>query len=110
MIYRLLCTSSLLLIANLATAQEPAPKPVNFIRDVRPILARYCYECHGPDEGHRKADLRLDTKEGAFAKHDDVAAFVPKDVAASEALRRILSTDATEKMPPPKSEKTLTAE
>ncbi len=92
------------------TAEEPASPPVNFVRDIRPILARNCYECHGPDEGHRKGELRLDTKDGAFARHDDVAAFVPKNVAESEALRRIVSTDDSERMPPRKSGKTLTPE
>lgn len=93
-----------------ASAAEPAGKPVNFVRDIRPILARNCYECHGPDEGHRKGELRLDTKDGPFVKHADVAAFVPRNVAESEALRRVLSTDDGERMPPPKSGKTLTPE
>ena len=96
-----------------ASSEEPANKPVNFIRDVRPILARNCYECHGPDEGHRKAELRLDTSVGALgknAKNKESAAFVPKNLEASEAYRRIISTDDSERMPPPKSGKTLTPE
>ncbi len=106
----LLTTLGLALFASSSFAEEPAAKPVNFVRDIRPILARHCYECHGPDEGHRKGELRLDTQDGAFSKHDDVAAFVPKNVAESEALRRILSKDDAERMPPPKSGKTLTPE
>lgn len=99
-----------IVIVAVARGDEPTGKPVNFVRDVRPILARNCYECHGPDEGHRKGDLRLDTQAGAFARHDDVAAFVPKNAAQSEALRRVSSTDDGEVMPPPKSGKKLTAE
>jgi hypothetical protein len=89
-------------------AQEAAVKPVNFVRDIRPILARNCYECHGPDEEYRKGELRLDTPDGAFAKHDDHAAFVAKSVDKSEAIRRIVSKDDAERMPPPKSGKSLT--
>ena len=107
---QLLAAGAVCLLASELAAQDQGPKPVDFVRDIRPILARNCYECHGPDEGHRKGDLRLDTSEGAFAKRDDTAAFVPKDVGASEALRRILSTDAGEQMPPPKTGKTLNAE
>ncbi len=100
----------LLFFAASLMAQEPGSKPVNFIRDVRPILARNCYECHGPDEGHRKAELRLDTSTGAFAKTKDSAAFVPKNLADSEAFQRIISTDDSQRMPPTKSGKTLTPE
>lgn len=107
---RLVAAGTVLILACELRAQDTETKPIDFIRDVRPILARNCYECHGPDEAHRKGELRLDTSAGAFAKRDGTAAFVPQDVGASEAIRRILSADAAEQMPPPKSGKALTPE
>lgn len=72
-------------------------EPVSFSREVLPILSDNCLSCHGPDEGHRKADLRLDTREGALA-------VLAED--GGEFLARILSDDPEEVMPPPKSHKT----
>jgi hypothetical protein len=81
---------------------------IDFARDVRPILSAACFKCHGPDEKERKADLRLDTREGALASTAGPAPFVPGKPAESEALRRINSTDADERMPPANSGKSLT--
>ncbi|MGE3316912.1 MAG: DUF1549 domain-containing protein, partial [Planctomycetaceae bacterium] len=80
---------------------------VDFTRDIRPILSSTCFDCHGPDEKKREAGLRLDIKEGAFAAKDGHAAFVPGKPDQSEALRRILSQDPDEVMPPPASKKKL---
>jgi hypothetical protein len=68
---------------------------------VRPILAQHCYTCHGPDDGKRKGDLRLDRKADAFAARDGGAAFVAGDAGASVAVARIESVDDEERMPPP---------
>lgn len=81
--------------------------PVRFSRDIRPLLARACFACHGPDAAHREADLRLDTREGALADHDGRRAVVPGDPGHSELVRRILST-GDDQMPPRDSGKSLT--
>ena len=85
-----------------------ADAEVQFNRDVRPILSEKCFACHGFDAKHRKAGLRLDTGDGAYAKSDSGApAIEPGKPDKSEVWSRISSADADEVMPPPKSHKTL---
>ncbi len=85
-----------------------AEEPVDFKRDIRPILSNTCFLCHGPDDKGRKGDLRLDTKEYAFKVVDGHAAFVPGKPEQSEAFKRMITTDADDRMPPAKSGKKLT--
>ncbi|MEM9281910.1 MAG: DUF1553 domain-containing protein [Verrucomicrobiota bacterium] len=80
---------------------------VDFARDIRPILSDKCFFCHGPDEEDRKADLRLDLREDAFADRKGIAAFVPGDLEMSESWYRIITDDEDELMPPPKVHKPL---
>ncbi|HLF93201.1 MAG TPA: DUF1549 domain-containing protein, partial [Planctomycetota bacterium] len=98
----------LLLPAPLKAAQEK-PAPVDFDRQVRPLLSENCSHCHGPDAKQRKADLRLDTKEGVFGKLGEVFPVVPGKPGQSEVVRRITSKDRDEVMPPPKSNRKLSA-
>lgn len=80
------------------------PKKVDFNFDVRPILVQNCYLCHGPDPSSRKADLRLDTFEGATALLDDGGqAIVPGNASKSELIKRIMHEDQDAMMPPPES-------
>jgi hypothetical protein len=81
-----------------------AAEPVSYRRDVRPILAENCFNCHGQDAKNRKADLRLDTKEG------QATALKVGKPDESELVRRILSKDKDEIMPPPKSNRMLSSE
>ena len=78
--------------------------PVEFNRDIRPILRETCFRCHGPDSAARKADLRLDKREAAITS----GAITPGDPDASEIIARIVSDDPEEVMPPPDSHKSLT--
>jgi hypothetical protein len=81
---------------------------IDFSRDIRPILSDKCFLCHGPDQGQRKAGLRLDTPEGAFRKAASGSpAITPGNLDESELYWRIASQDDLDRMPPPKSGKTL---
>ena len=100
-----------LLVAHATSPADgpTAPEPIEFNRDIRPILSDRCYQCHGPDAAKRKADLRLDDETSAKAERDGGRAIVPGDVTASELYRRINAKDAGEHMPPAKSGKTLSS-
>jgi hypothetical protein len=78
---------------------------LDFNRDVRPILSDKCFACHGPDTSKVKGKLRLDVRDIAVKR----GAFVPGKPDESELIRRIVAADADEMMPPPKSNKHLTA-
>ena len=82
---------------------------IQFNRDVRPILADACFACHGFDAKARKAKLRLDLPEGAFAERRGLVPIKPGDLKASEVWQRVSSTDADVMMPPPDSKKKLSA-
>ncbi|MEY3949342.1 MAG: hypothetical protein RJB43_697, partial [Verrucomicrobiota bacterium] len=96
---------SLLLVA---TGLMAADAKLDFNRDVRPILSDNCFACHGFDAKKRKGKLRLDTAEGAIALKDGIQAVKPGDPEASELIKRILSKDPEEIMPPPESHKKIT--
>ncbi len=83
---------------------------IDFNREVRPILSEKCFACHGFDEKERKANLRLDVREHALnpAKSGETA-IVPGKVDASELIKRIVTQDADDQMPPAKTDKKLTA-
>src|SRR5262245_26750468 len=80
---------------------RPVPAVVDFNRDVRPVLSEKCFQCHGADEKARKAKLRLDVRAEAVKERDGAFAVKPKDAGGSEVVKRILSTDPDEVMPPP---------
>lgn len=87
--------------SRLRAEERNSGGPIDFNRDVRPLLSDHCFACHGPDENQRQADLRLDTSEGLSAVVE------PADIDASEMVVRILSSDPDEVMPPPEFHKPL---
>jgi Protein of unknown function (DUF1553)/Protein of unknown function (DUF1549)/Planctomycete cytochrome C len=97
------------------TSRADAPVPaagatrIDFSKQIRPILSDNCFQCHGPDEGQRKAKLRLDTKQGAFVKlRGGGFAIVPGKPGESKLLERITAADPSERMPPARTNKKLT--
>jgi mono/diheme cytochrome c family protein len=89
----------LLLLVVAALATPAVATELDFARDIQPLLARRCYACHGPDT--QEAGLRLDDRAAATAELDSGAtAVVPGDLATSEMLARITSTDHDLQMPP----------
>ncbi|MGK0153461.1 MAG: hypothetical protein ACI9SE_000406 [Neolewinella sp.] len=101
------CSLGVLLATNVTAQSAIGDAPIDFDRDIRPILSNHCFQCHGPDGEHRKGGLRLDLKDDAFGKRDGVAAIVAGDVDASALVHRILSDDADELMPPAEANKPL---
>ena len=90
-------SATLLLAPGWLLAQSP--DPIDFARQIQPILAKRCYACHGPETA--EGGLRLNQQELAFKKLESgKQAVVPNDPAQSELIRRILSQDEGEQMPP----------
>lgn len=92
----------LLLVSRFAVADEP----IDFNRDIRPILSENCFYCHGQDGNKRQADLQLHVRQEAI----NVGAIVPHDAAKSSIIQRIRTDNPDELMPPPKSNRHLTDE
>ncbi|MFN9719213.1 MAG: PSD1 and planctomycete cytochrome C domain-containing protein [Planctomycetota bacterium] len=82
---------------------------ISFNRDILPILAENCYACHGFDHHGRQADLRLDTFDGATADRDSGPAIIAGDSDQSLIIQRIESQDPDLVMPPPETNKTISA-
>jgi hypothetical protein len=85
-------------------AAPPAPARVDYNFQIRPLLADRCFTCHGPDEKKRKAKLRLDDPAVALARR----AVVPGKPQESALIQRITSSEDDQRMPPRKSNLSLT--
>jgi hypothetical protein len=101
--------------ARPAPAPEENAKQLSFNDTIQPILSENCYACHGPDPGGRKAGLRLDRGEFAFAPHQDAhekygPAIIPGNPDKSPLVHRIETKNVKDRMPPPEAHKTLKPE
>ncbi len=90
--------------------QAAVGEAIDYNRDIRPVLSRNCFSCHGPDDGSRKAGLRLDIRDAVVAERKGVPAVVPGKRNESELYARLLVADKDEIMPPPDSGHELTSE
>jgi mono/diheme cytochrome c family protein len=100
--------SSSILLLLLGIALPLPAAPMEFNRDIRPVLAENCFHCHGPDPGTRKAGLRLDTEAGFFTAKEGEKPTVIKGKPMDSALfLRLITADPDELMPPPETHKTL---
>lgn len=99
-------TVIVIVLLRSVTLQAANPAELNFNRDIRPILSENCFYCHGQDANKRQADLRLDLRDVAVK----AGAIVPNDPVASGVVKRISSQDPDTMMPPPKSNRHLSAE
>jgi hypothetical protein len=90
-----------------APPPDAAAKPLEFDRQIRPILADTCFSCHGPDEKQRTANLRLDETEGLFVDRGGYKIIVPGNPAQSKLYLKISSKDDTFRMPPVGSGRSL---
>ena len=92
--YTVFCIVSVGIVPTVALADD-----VVFSRDIQPLLAKHCLVCHGTDKA--ESGLRLDVEESAIQKLESgQRAIVPGKALASEILKRVTSTDESERMPP----------
>ncbi|PHS02973.1 MAG: hypothetical protein COA78_19595 [Blastopirellula sp.] len=99
-----ICMAALVCFSTTTFADDA----VDYSRDIRPLLSNNCYHCHGPNEQDREGGFRLDQLESTLAEADSGEhPIVPGNLEKSEIIRRIMSTDPDEMMPPPESNKSL---
>src|ERR1700687_4092449 len=90
-----------LLVIFFPLAWGGAAAPIDFNRDIRPILSDKCFTCHGHDAANRTTKLRFDTEAGAkITLRNGHQSIVAGDPDHSELYRRIASGDAALRMPP----------
>lgn len=100
-------SSPFFVLAALLVLASPGFAKIDYQSDVRPLLSDKCFQCHGPDEATRTADLRLDRQEGLFGHRPNGTPVVPGDPDSSLVFQRITHANATLRMPPEYSHKSL---
>ena len=103
-VHRFLIALNLVFLSSVSASN--ADEPVDFARDIKPLLAENCFACHGMDAETRAADLRLDEREAAI----DAGAIDPENADGSSLVERLYEEDPDLVMPPPESGKKLSDE
>jgi mono/diheme cytochrome c family protein len=91
---RLACPPLVLLCLAAAARADP---PIDYSRDVKPILSRHCYSCHG--EKAKKGGLRLDTAAALLKGGSSGPGLVRGKSAASFLIQAVKGTDGMTRMP-----------
>ncbi|HEX4128855.1 MAG TPA: PSD1 and planctomycete cytochrome C domain-containing protein [Pirellulales bacterium] len=94
--------------AETSKPSDSAAKPVDFARDIQPLLAKRCYSCHGPEQA--EASLRLDRKADALRGGNSGPAFVPGHSADSRLVKFVAGTSDDDMIMPPEGERLSTTE
>ena len=97
--------SLILLLASVSVSHAVAEEKVSYNFVIKPILAEHCLKCHGLDEKQRKAKLRLDDRASAISSKS----IVPGKPDESAFIKRLITTDEDEIMPPPKEHRPVSA-
>ncbi len=92
----------------LLTSTAPLGAAVDFVREVKPILAKHCYSCHGPDK--QKSALRLDQKAAAFKGGEEHGAPIKPGNGKDSLLIHFIKGDDPDNLMPPKGEKLSAAQ
>ena len=98
MLLRITALWSLCWLALSVPTSALSAEPIDFERDVRPVLQERCVACHGATK--QKGGLRLDAKRVAFKGGDSGAVLVSGKSVESELVKRVVSSDSDERMPP----------
>jgi mono/diheme cytochrome c family protein len=83
---------------SLLAGPAAAAEPVDYLRDVKPILAKNCYACHGADK--QRSGLRLDTAAGLIRGGNAGPAVVPGKSADSRVIKAVTGAEGLKLMPP----------
>ncbi|QDU82049.1 Planctomycete cytochrome C [Polystyrenella longa] len=99
----LLLSASIIVLpfaSSISAAELPpaAEQEIDFARDIKPIFANHCMDCHGPDT--QEAGFRLDNREAALDGGDGGKSILPQKSVDSPLLNRVARHDPETMMPP----------
>src|SRR5688572_24966136 len=97
---RVLCCFLATSLSLVAETKLPAVSTVtvDYMRDVKPLLKKHCYECHSIEK--QEAGLRLDARQSALRGGDYGPVIIPGKSEESRLIRKVLDGDGGDKMPP----------